>query len=200
MCLHVCVNLCSNLEYLDGQCISQQYIRIFLFSRFFTFIFRLGHQSTVLEKLAACTLTHSGEILPIVRHHGRSRTCVTDQNRQSLKSQSLKSGSKICSARIKYASRFWQKLSNPKLHLEFGQIKRLLTEFLHQEALSGTWSRCRKSQSMVTASLLQGLLEQAGCLCVSLPVRNLIAWVYIYSDLVLHTLGYREKQHKYHRV
>lgn len=48
-----------------------------------------------------------------------------------LKSR-LKSGSKICSARIKYASRFPQKLSKQKLNLEFGQTKRLLAKFLHQ--------------------------------------------------------------------
>lgn len=69
---------------------------------------------------------------------------VTYQNGQSIKSQNLKSGSKMCSARIKYASRFPQKLSKQNLHLEFGQTKRLLAKFLHQQALSGTWGRCRK--------------------------------------------------------
>lgn len=77
MCL--CVILRSNQEYLDGQYISQQYIKIVLFRKSFTIIFSLGQQCVVLEKLAACTLTHSGEILPTGRHHGRSRTCHRSQ-------------------------------------------------------------------------------------------------------------------------
>lgn len=51
--MYVSVSVCNpffNLEYLNSQCISQEYIRIFLFSKFFIFIFRLGHQNGVLEK------------------------------------------------------------------------------------------------------------------------------------------------------
>lgn len=128
----------------------------------------------------------------------RSRTGVIDQNGQILKSQSLKSGSKICSVRIKYASRFSQKLSKQTLlpaSRVWSDQKTLQLIICTSRVSQIPGADVEKSECRVGSQphCFRDFLSKKGCLCVSLPVRNRIAWVYIYTDLVLHTLGYQEK-------